>query len=78
MFLIASTFLAGEPRCKHPGIPISGRIVSISSQLTVGATVKYACDKGYALVGKARQTCLYFQEWSGDGVPQCVGRTSMQ
>ncbi|XP_077968862.1 complement factor B-like [Styela clava] len=60
-----------ELRCPHPGVPINGRL--IGDDFSIGSTVRFKCDYGYVLYGDEEQTCLWFKEWSENGIaPTCV------
>ena len=61
-------------RCRHPGIPINGKLLTPRPSFDVGSSVQFSCNKGYVLVGSARIECLYFLQWSDNGAPLCIGK----
>ncbi|KAI1893392.1 hypothetical protein AGOR_G00123260, partial [Albula goreensis] len=64
--------------CSDPGIVEHSRRVMSGPRLTVGSTVQYICNKGYALSGNSLLTC-YHRDSSGpkwtERPPKCLPET---
>jgi len=70
--------ISGNRMCPHPGIPIGGRLIKRSHRNNFGfpvdTMIEFECENGLVLEGERRQLCLRYQEWSGNGAPQCISK----
>ena len=60
-------------RCPHPGIPVGGRLLN-HKNFAEGTWVEFSCNDNLVMIGKRRQLCLQFLEWSHGGAPLCIGK----
>ncbi len=65
---------ASIPCCSDPGVPMDG--TRMGGGLTIGSTLRFACNPGHLLRGSQVLSCKYGErnipEWDA-AVPQCVG-----
>ena len=59
--------------CGQPASPSNGR-VDTSAGTSFGDVVRYACDKGYTLIGVVERTCQADKRWNGN-TPKCESET---
>ena len=71
-------FFADTPEegqtCHPPTEPVNGSFQPEMAQYDSGAMVRYMCNKGFTLKGRANATCNSAGQWMPPHTPTCEGK----
>ena len=74
MQMVTISCLVGA-QCPTPSKPENGNVFIRDQR--VGATIDYACDSGFTVMGPRKRHCLGTMKWSGQE-PVCTNQTDRE